>query len=258
MRKRIAGKSLLCIFTSVCLSLQNVPYTSFAEGAASWKQENGTWKYYDSSDNLLKSWVKIGESWYYFDPITGAMKTGWLLDTNGKWYFLSTADGASEGQMLKSWQIIDGYYYFFYDDGSLAVDTITPDGWRVDVNGRYVTSDGSASKADKTGYSSVKITENLAKKSGVKSGISGAKSGGSRPGGSGSSSGGSGSSSGGSYKSDIVADNNVNVLTESGNTDQSTGNNNSADNTRYTDGRNDQQNQGGNGADISVNSNEEA
>ena len=96
MRKRIAGKSLLCIFTSVCLSLQNVPYTSFAEGAASWKQENGTWKYYDSSDNLLKSWVKIGESWYYFDPITGAMKTGWLLDTNGKWYFLSTADGASE------------------------------------------------------------------------------------------------------------------------------------------------------------------
>ena len=160
--------------------------------------------------------------------------------------------------MLKSWQIIDGYYYFFYDDGSLAVDTITPDGWRVDVNGRYVTSDGSASKADKTGYSSVKITENLAKKSGVKSGISGAKSGGSRPGGSGSSSGGSGSSSGGSYKSDIVADNNVNVLTESGNTDQSTGNNNSADNTRYTDGRNDQQNQGGNGADISVNSNEEA
>ena len=258
MRKRIAGKSLLCIFTSVCLSLQNVPYTSFAEGAASWKQENGTWKYYDSSDNLLKSWVKIGESWYYFDPITGAMKTGWLLDTNGKWYFLSTADGASEGQMLKSWQIIDGYYYFFYDDGSLAVDTLTPDGWRVDVNGRYVTADGSAYEADKTGYSSVKITENLAKKSGVKSGISGAKSGGSRPGGSGSSSGGSGSSSGGSYKSDTVADNNVNVLTETGNTDQSTGNNNSADNTRYTDGRNDQQNQGGNGADISVNSNEEA
>ena len=156
MRKTFTKQSLLCIFTSVCLSLQGVSYTSFAQGAASWKQENGTWKYYDGADNLLKSWVKIGDVWYYLDPITGVMKTGWFMDTNGKWYFLSTAEDASQGQMLKSWQVIDEYDYFFYEDGSLAVNTVTPDGFKVNSEGRVVGQDGKVEKAKKAGYKSVK------------------------------------------------------------------------------------------------------
>ena len=164
MRKTFTKQSLLCIFTSVCLSLQGVSYTSFAQGAASWKQENGTWKYYDGADNLLKSWVKIGDVWYYLDPITGVMKTGWLMDTNGKWYFLSTAEDASQGQMLKSWQVIDEYDYFFYEDGSLAVDTVTPDGFKVNSEGRVVGQDGKVEKAKKAGYKSVKPATDSNKK----------------------------------------------------------------------------------------------
>ena len=133
MRKTFTGKSLLCIFTSVCLSLQSVSYTSFAQGEGTWKQENGTWKYYDSANNLLKSWVQIKDAWYYFDPVTGVMKTGWFKDANGNWYFLSTAEDASQGQMLKSWQVVDEYDYFFYKDGSLAVNTTTPDGYTLNA-----------------------------------------------------------------------------------------------------------------------------
>ena len=164
MRKTFTKQSLLCIFTSVCLSLQGVSYTSFAQGAASWKQENGTWKYYDGADNLLKSWVKIGDVWYYLDPITGVMKTSWFMDTNGKWYFLSTAEDASQGQMLKSWQVIDEYDYFFYEDGSLAVDTVTPDGFKVNSEGRVVGQDGKVEKAKKAGYKSVKPAADSNKK----------------------------------------------------------------------------------------------
>ena len=164
MRKTFTKQSLLCIFTSVCLSLQGVSYTSFAQGLASWKQENGTWKYYDGADTLIKSWVKIGDVWYYLDPITGVMKTGWFMDTNGKWYFLSTAEDASQGQMLKSWQVIDEYDYFFYEDGSLAVDTVTPDGFKVNSEGRVVGQDGKVEKAKKAGYKSVKPAADSNKK----------------------------------------------------------------------------------------------
>ena len=160
MRKTFAGKSLLCIFTSVCLSLQSVPYTSFAQGEGTWKQENGTWKYYDSANNLLKSWVQIKDAWYYFDPVTGAMKTGWFKDANGNWYFLSTAEDASQGQMLKSWQVVDEYDYFFYKDGSLAVNTTTPDGYTLNAEGRIVDKDGKVQKSKKLGYSSVKPVTN--------------------------------------------------------------------------------------------------
>ena len=188
MRKTFTGKSLLCIFTSVCLSLQSVPYTSFAQGEGTWKQENGTWKYYDSANNLLKSWVQIKDAWYYFDPVTGAMKTGWFKDANGNWYFLSTAEDASQGQMLKSWQVVDEYDYFFYKDGSLAVNTTTPDGYTLNAEGRIVDKDGKVQKSKKPGYSSVKpVTNATQNKSAKASGGFGSSSGSGSFGGSGGS-----------------------------------------------------------------------
>ena len=208
MRKTFTKQSLLCIFTSVCLSLQGFSYTSFAQGVASWKQENGTWKYYDGADTLIKSWVKIGDVWYYLDPITGVMKTGWFMDTNGKWYFLSTAEDASQGQMLKSWQVIDEYDYFFYEDGSLAVDTVTPDGFKVNSEGRVVGQDGKVEKAKKAGYKSVKPAADSNKKTVAKT--SGTVSKGSSGGFGGGSGGGSGSTSrsSGTSNNSVASNNN--------------------------------------------------
>ena len=211
MRKTFTGKSLLCIFTSVCLSLQSVSYTSFAQGEGTWKQENGTWKYYDSANNLLKSWVQIKDAWYYFDPVTGVMKTGWFKDANGNWYFLSTAEDASQGQMLKSWQVVDEYDYFFYKDGSLAVNTTTPDGYTLNAEGRIVDKDGKVQKSKKPGYSSVKPVTNATQNKSAK--VSG---------GFGSSGGSGGSGGSGSSGSSLTSNDSKASLPTEGNTKQDT------------------------------------
>lgn len=62
------------------------------------------------------------------------MKSGWLFD-NGKWYFLDTP---SSGAMLTGWQWIDGYCYYFSASGDMLAGTITPDGYYVNADGRYV------------------------------------------------------------------------------------------------------------------------
>jgi glucan-binding YG repeat protein len=46
------------------------------------------------------------------------MKTGWLRDTDGKWYFLETRHNGHFGAML--------------------CNTTTPDGYRVDANGAWI------------------------------------------------------------------------------------------------------------------------
>ncbi len=56
--------------------------------------------YYDES----------GHCWYYLDPVSGAMLTGWQL-INGKWYYLSKTSGAVPlGSMYKETRTPDGYY----------------------------------------------------------------------------------------------------------------------------------------------------
>ena len=50
--------------------------------------------------------------WYYFDMITGAMKTGWIK-IEDKWYYLK-------------------------EDGVLLVNTRTPDSYYVNDKGEWV------------------------------------------------------------------------------------------------------------------------
>ena len=52
-------------------------------GVGGWRQENEKWKYYDASGILLTGWVKNGNDWYYIDPSTGEMVTGWLHTADG-------------------------------------------------------------------------------------------------------------------------------------------------------------------------------
>lgn len=57
-----------------------------------WVQSGSTW-YYRTSDGVnAHGWLKIKNAdgktrWYYFDPTTGAMKTGWQK-VDDKWYYL--------------------------------------------------------------------------------------------------------------------------------------------------------------------------
>lgn len=161
--------------------------------AGSWKKEQSGWNYINDNGAKAVGWTKTPSGWYYLDT-SGLMKTGWLQDADGKWYFLDTAKGIQEGKMLTGWNWIDGYcYYFDNQSGALLVNTTTPDGYKVNADGKW-EKDGKVMFSQGKGHSSTVGTvgsntnQSAAKKSGA-----GAK-GGSR--------GGSGSSRGGSSRSE--------------------------------------------------------
>ena len=95
-----------------------------------WEKINRTWYRFDNSGWMQTGWVKDG-SWYYLDS-SGAMKTGWLKD-NGSWYYLD-----SSGAMKTGWMKVSGKWYYAYSSGALAINTTTPDGYRVNYDGEWV------------------------------------------------------------------------------------------------------------------------
>ena len=95
-----------------------------------WEKINGVWYRFDNSGWMQTGWVKDG-SWYYLDG-SGAMKTGWLKD-NGSWYYLQDS-----GAMKTGWMKVAGKWYYAYSSGALAINTTTPDGYRVNYNGEWV------------------------------------------------------------------------------------------------------------------------
>lgn len=95
-----------------------------------WEKINRTWYRFDNSGWMQTGWVKDG-SWYYLDG-SGAMKTGWLKD-NGSWYYLQDS-----GAMKTGWMKVAGKWYYAYSSGALAINTTTPDGYRVNYNGEWV------------------------------------------------------------------------------------------------------------------------
>ena len=95
-----------------------------------WVKDNGTWYYLDGSGAMQTGWVKDG-SWYYLDG-SGAMQTGWVKD-NDNWYYLQDS-----GAMKTGWMKVSDKWYYAYNSGALAINTTTPDGYRVDYNGEWV------------------------------------------------------------------------------------------------------------------------
>lgn len=96
-----------------------------------WEKIDKVWYHFDSSGWMQTGWVKDSGSWYYLSD-SGAMKTGWLKD-NGSWYYL---DGS--GAMKTGWFTVSGKWYYAYSSGALAINTTTPDGYRVNYNGEWV------------------------------------------------------------------------------------------------------------------------
>ena len=166
--------------------------------AGSWKKGQSGWSYINDNGAKAVGWTKTPSGWYYLDS-TGLMKTGWLQDVDGKWYFLDTAKGIQEGKMLTGWNWIDGYcYYFDIQSGALLVNTTTPDGYKVNADGKW-EKDGKVMFSQGKGHSSASgIVGNNTNQSAAKKSGAGSKSG--LRGGSGGSRGKSGSSRGGGSK----------------------------------------------------------
>ncbi len=119
-------------------------------------QSDGTWMLLKSDGIPVQGWAIKNGRWYYMDPETKLMKTGWhvetevgvkeyYLDSNGAmlvgWFFL---DGAwyytdTSGEICHGWKLIDGKWYYLGTDGKLLVNTVTPDGFQVNENGERIS-----------------------------------------------------------------------------------------------------------------------
>ena len=196
--------------------------------AGSWKNTQSGWNYINDNGSKALGWTQTPSGWYYLDTDSGIMQTGWKKDAAGHWYFLNTAKGATEGIMLTGWNWIDGYCYYFNpqsgpDQGKLLVNTTTPDGYKVNADGKW-EKDGKVVFSQGKGLSSTAgASENNAGQSSAKKSTTSSKgsSGGSSRGGSGSSRGGSGggSSRGGSSRGgNSRSGNGSNTVSVGGNT----------------------------------------
>lgn len=71
-----------------------------------WALIDGYWYHFNKDQEMETGWILLKKKWYYLDPATGTMRTGWFQDTDGKWYYLDD----EKGNMLKNKRTPDGYY----------------------------------------------------------------------------------------------------------------------------------------------------
>lgn len=120
------------------------------------RRDDGAWVYADTEGALVGGWVFDasfdGPYWYYLDPETKLMRTGWLAD-GGSWYYLT-----GSGAMAIGWVQVDGSWYYLSASGKMATGWVNdggtwyylgPDGAMFTgthvINGRtYVFDDSGA------------------------------------------------------------------------------------------------------------------
>ena len=184
------GLKALALATAMSMVLSS-PLQVFAKRrantAGSWKQSGENWSFLDEKGQNVLGWIYENGSWYYVDPKTGTLRSGWLYLADGSQYFFSNKHDGSFGKMLTGWNWIDGNCYYFVTEadereGKLIKDGTTPDGYRVDKDGKWVDASGNIQSRTGEGY----ITKSAnAGKGGSGSGKSGGTSSSGKRGGSG-------------------------------------------------------------------------
>lgn len=74
---------------------------------------------------------------YYFDA-QGNMVTGWVQTGDNRWYFFDTEKTANEGRMIIGWKVVDGAWRYFNVDGSMMVNGVTPGGFIIGADGKWI------------------------------------------------------------------------------------------------------------------------
>ena len=102
-----------------------------------WVEHGGNWSVLDENTNeyVTNRLLDTGNSVYYLDR-NGNMMTGWYYNTSAdKFYFFSNNPNQNYGGMVFGLTIIDGYYRYFEDNGTLA--TSNKQGEYLKVYGEY-------------------------------------------------------------------------------------------------------------------------
>ncbi len=82
-------------------------------------------------EGTARGWIQNDAGQWQWIGENGKPAVGWLSDENGKYHYYFTTDGI---MVFGKWLQIDGKWYYFYTDGSLAQNTKV-DGHEVDENG---------------------------------------------------------------------------------------------------------------------------
>lgn len=107
-------KKLSALLLALLIMLSAAPIK--AEGNSEWVKENGTYYYYENGQKKTGWFTDSYNNTYYFDPSTGAMKTGWLKQ-NFDWYYFDYT-----GILHKGWLSLgDKKYYLREKDGKMVV-----------------------------------------------------------------------------------------------------------------------------------------
>ena len=110
------------------------------------------WYHFDTDGFMQVGWFTDGfgnrfylsvihDNWY------GHMLTDWQ-QIDGFWYYFTPTNSKYAGRMLTGWQFIGGKWYYFETRdnikgrpiGSLYMNTVTPDGYRVGADGTWIDS----------------------------------------------------------------------------------------------------------------------
>ncbi len=99
---------------------------STAVYAYRWEEKNGNWYVINemTGETIKNTLIDTNNNVYCLDP-QGKLITSWYRNpTSGKYYFFDNNAERNLGAMIFGLHMIDGYYYYFGDDGSLKTSGV--------------------------------------------------------------------------------------------------------------------------------------
>ena len=169
MKKLTKGVILSLAFVLPTILVQGKAFAAEAGNSGEWKAVNGKW-FYEKEGKPVKDWLMDKGNWYYLsqdsgemllgsqeikgvsyyfqnknEAVEGSMARGWHQDSKGAYRFYDNREGSpTEGQELRSWQWIDGYCYYFEEEGEkkgiLLQNGSTKGGYTVNAEGQWTVN----------------------------------------------------------------------------------------------------------------------
>lgn len=169
MKKMTKGVILSLAFVLPTILVQGKAFAVESGNSGAWKAVNGKW-FYEKEGKPVKDWLLDKGNWYYLsqdsgemllgsqeikgvsyyfqnknEAVEGSMARGWHQDSKGAYRFYDNREGSpTEGQELRSWQWIDGYCYYFEEEGEkkgiLLQNGSTKGGYTVNAEGQWTVN----------------------------------------------------------------------------------------------------------------------